>query len=81
MLQQSGIDVVRIVGPFERPVVQWRPEMTLAEVILVAGYLDPRDPAQIFIQRGPTALTVDTGALLSGEDIPVESGDVIHVLP
>jgi hypothetical protein len=81
MLQESGIEIVRIVGPFERPVVQWRPDMTLAQVILAAGYLDTRDPAQIFILRQGTAIPVDPSELLNGQDTPVESGDVVHVLP
>jgi hypothetical protein len=81
MLQRSGIEVVRIVGPFQRPVVQWQPELTLAQVILEAGYIAERDPQQILIQRGPSTFTVDPGRLLSGEHLPVESGDVIHVVP
>jgi len=81
MLQQSGILVVRVVGPFEIPVVEWHDGMTLAEVILAAGYLEPHDPTQLLIQRGPTSLTIHPDLLLRGEDVPVEGGDVIHVLP
>ncbi len=81
MLQQSGIALIRIVGPFQRPVLPWTPDMTLAEVILQAGYLESRQPAQILIQRGPTTLTIAPSDLLQGKDVPVESGDVIHVYP
>jgi hypothetical protein len=69
------------MGPFERPVVQWRQKMTLAQVILTAGYLDTREPGQILIQRGSGAFPVDPGTLLSGKDVSVEPGDVIHVHP
>ena len=44
MLQRSGIEIVRMIGPFQRPVVQWNPSLTLTETILAAGYLDTRDP-------------------------------------
>ena len=81
MLQRSGIEVIRVTGPFQRPVVLWRQEMTLAQVILEAGYLEPGDPNQIIIQRGPTTLPIDPAILLRGEDVPVEPRDVIHVVP
>ena len=81
MLQRSGIPLVRVLGPFERPVVQWQEGMTLSQVILTAGYLEVQDPSQILIQRGAQAFEIVPGRLLSGEDIPVESGDMIHVLP
>jgi hypothetical protein len=81
MLQRSGIAVVRVVGPFERPVVLWRPGLTLAEVLLSARYLEQRNPSQIIIQRGPTAIPVDPSILLRGEDVPVEGGDVVRVFP
>jgi hypothetical protein len=80
-LQRSGIRIVRVAGPFQRPIVPWHEGMTLAQVILAAGYLEPRDPSQILIQRGPTALSIDPGKLLRGEDVPVESGDIIRVTP
>jgi len=81
MLQQSGIFVIRFVGPFERPVVMWHEEMTLAEAILQAGYMSQQDPAQIIIRRNATAVTIDPRQLLEGEHVAVESGDVIQVLP
>ena len=81
MLQRSGIQVVRMMGPFQRPVLQWRHGMTLAQAILEAGYLDPKAPATILIQRGPTAMPVNPNTLLQGEDVSVEAGDAVHVFP
>jgi hypothetical protein len=81
LLQQSGIAVVRVVGPFQRPMLAWKPGMTLAQVILEAGYLEARQPGQIFIERGGTVLPIELAELLDGKDVPVESGDVIHVRP
>ena len=81
MLQRSGIYVVRMVGAFQRPVVLWRDQMTLAEAILDAGYLAQNPPAQILIQRGLAVQRIAPETLLKGEDVPVEVGDVIHVLP
>ena len=81
MLTRNGIYVVRVVGPFKRPVLPWHEGLTLTQVILEAGYMEQRDPAQIIIQRGPAAEPVDPSSLLGGEDVPVQAGDVIHVLP
>jgi hypothetical protein len=81
MLQRSGIQVVRMVGPFQRPVLPWRHGMTLAQAILEAGYLDPKAPATILIQRGPKAVPINPNTLLQGEDVPVEAGDAVHVFP
>jgi len=81
MLQRSGIQIVRLVGPFERPVVLWRDGMTLAQAIVAGGYQEARNPAEILIQRGPTALHVSPDDLVGGHDLPLESGDVIVVLP
>ncbi|MCU0770572.1 MAG: hypothetical protein MUE94_02215 [Verrucomicrobia bacterium] len=81
MLQQSGVSVVRVVGPFQRPILGWTAGMTVSQVILEAGYLESRQPSRILIQRGPTALTVDPSQLLEGQDAAVEPGDVIHVFP
>lgn len=81
VLQRSGIEVVRVVGPFELPVLQWHEGMTLAETIVSAGYQARENPSQILIQRGPTAISIDPATLLSGEDVRVESWDVVHVFP
>lgn len=81
MLARSGIYVVRVVGPFKRPVLPWHEGLTLTQVILEAGYMEQKDPAQIIIQRGPAAEPIDPSRLLTGEDVPVQAGDVIHVLP
>lgn len=81
MLERSGIAVVRVVGPFQHPVVTWREGLTVSEVILEAGYLETRDPTQILVQRSGTVMAVDPESLLLGRDLAVESGDVVHVLP
>jgi len=81
MLQRSGIAIVRVDGPFQRPVLLWHEGMTVGEVILQAGYLDEHEPKKILIQRGASVLEVDPDSLLQGKDTPVASGDVIHVLP
>ena len=57
-MQRSGILLVRLIGPFQRPVILWQPEMTLAEAIVDAGYLENQDPSQILIQRGAEVFDV-----------------------
>jgi len=81
LLQRSGIYVVRMVGPFQRPVVLWREEMTLAQAILDAGFLGQDAPTQILIQHGLIMERIAPARLLQGEDVPIQPGDVIHILP
>jgi hypothetical protein len=81
MIQRSGIRIVRIIGPVQRPVIEWQQDMTVAEVILAAGYLETSDPSQILIQRGAQFFEVDLTQLLAGESVPIEPGDVIRVVP
>ncbi len=80
-LQQIRGPSVVIAGPVRDSVVPWTPELTLAKAIVIAGYLAPKDPQRIAIIRNGEQIAIDPKALLGGEDVPVQSGDVIKLEP
>ena len=81
MLHQSGIAVVRMEGPFLRPVILWHDGLTLAQALIEAGYQPPAAPTSIFLQLGREIETVDSSRLLAGEDLAIAPGSVIHARP
>jgi len=72
---------IRVVGSVQNPEIPWREDLTLARVIVAAGYLGPRDPRQIVILRQREQIRVDARDLLRGHDWPVEPGDTIEIHP
>jgi len=71
---------VTVQGPVRNPVIPWRPDLTLARVLIEAEYLGPRDPHSIVIFRGDKAIRVETRHLLSGlKDPPVFPGDTVEL--
>src|SRR4051794_31368123 len=78
-MQQARTPTVTIIGHVRNPMVTWTPDMTLAKAILAAGYLDSHDPTQILIVRNGQAVPVEPKQLLSGEDVPLQSGDMIQL--
>jgi hypothetical protein len=71
--------VVTFIGPVQFPTVQWTHDLTLAKAIIAAGYTGPVEPTQIMIVRNGQAIPVDPKRLLSGEDIPLLSGDLVQI--
>ncbi len=72
---------ITIVGPVRNSVVAWKEDLTLANALLAAEYLSNTDPRQILIVRKGIAIPVDPNQLLSGKDVPLQPGDVIHLQP
>ena len=71
---------VTFVGPVTRPNVKWLPGLMLSQGILNAGYTLTNDPRNIIIRRNGGEIQFDPKRLLAGEDIPLESGDVVELL-
>jgi len=71
--------VVTFIGPVQFPTVQWTHDLTLAKAIIAAGYNGPVEPSQIMIVRNGQAVPVDPKRLLTGEDIPLLSGDLVQI--
>jgi len=78
-LAKAHESVVTFIGPVQFPTVQWNRDLTLAKAIIAAGYTGPAEPSQIMIVRNGQAIPIDPKRLLSGEDIPLLSGDLVQI--
>jgi hypothetical protein len=76
--QHPGPSVV-FNGPVQNPVIPWVPGLTLAQGLLDSGYNSPHTPSEIYIVRQGRAIKVDPAQLLGGEDVLLESGDIVEV--
>ena len=80
MQTQGQGPCVTVNGEVRNHVVPWAEGMTLAKALLAADYLGTADPAQIVILHNGIGTRVEPRKLLSGEDIPLQPGDVVHLL-
>ena len=71
---------VTVNGDVRNHVVPWTEGMTLAKALVAADYLGAADPAQVIILRNGIGKRVEPSKLLSGEAIPLQPGDVVHLL-
>ena len=71
---------VTVNGDVRNHVVPWTEGMTLAKALVAADYLGAGDPAQVIILRNGIGKRVEPRKLLSGEDIPLQPGDVVHLM-
>ena len=55
--------------------------MTVAKAIVAAGYEGKGEPRQIVILRNGYAIPVEAKQLLSGEDVPLQAGDMLQINP
>ncbi len=81
MQQQSRGPSVSLVGPVGNPVIPWTEDLTLAKALLQANYQGTGSPSDIIIVRNGRAVRVDLNKFLGGEDVPLQSGDVIQINP
>jgi hypothetical protein len=72
---------VRINGPVRNPVVPWTAGLTLSQAIMAAEYQGVGDPAEIMVVRNGLARPVNVKNLLSGQDVPLQPGDVVQIVP
>ena len=67
-------------GAIQRPMVPWRENLTLAEVLLDSGYNSTLSPRVIRVTRQGRSYDINVRALLRGQDNPVmEPGDMVEV--
>ena len=69
---------VTLVGPVKNTSVPWNADLTVAKAIVAAGYFG-KDPRAIVILRQGKAYTIDPQELLRGDDVPLESGDIVQI--
>ncbi|MGA2657146.1 MAG: hypothetical protein ABSH34_06465 [Verrucomicrobiota bacterium] len=72
---------VRINGPVRNPVVPWTASLTLSQAIMAAEYQGVGDPLEIIVVRNGVARRVDVKNLLGGQDVPLQPGDVVQIVP
>lgn len=71
---------VMVRGQVRNPIVAWRPDMTLSEALLDAGFQGRTDPHRITVTRQGTVHVVDVRRLLKGLDNPsIQPGDLIEL--
>ena len=70
--------VVTLMGPVNRPVINWTQGLMLSQAILNAGYNVTNDPKLIVIHRSGTNIPIDPRRLLAGEDVSLQPGDVVE---
>jgi hypothetical protein len=78
--QQNRGPGVTLIGPVQNPLVNWTEGLTLSRAIVVAVYTAPADPKTIVIRRNGKEIPVDPKRLLNGDDVPLESGDIVQLL-
>jgi len=72
---------VTINGEVRNHIVPWTEGLTLATALLAADYYGAADPGLIYLVRNGRATLVHPKQLLSGVDVPLQSGDVVQLLP
>ncbi len=78
---QSRGPSVSFTGQVQNMVVAWHPGLTLTKAIISANYLGSGDPSAIVIHRYGQDIPIDPKTLLSGEDVPLQSGDAVEIQP
>src|ERR1700678_3558372 len=76
----GGEQNVVVLGDVQKHEVPWVDGLTLAQAIATANYTGLHDPKIIFVKRGDDQTTIDPKQLLGGNDIPLQSGDIITVI-
>jgi hypothetical protein len=75
---QGAGATVTFQGAVRQPVVPWTQNTTLASALLAADYFGS-DPTRITILRGGRAINIEPSELLSGRDVQLAAGDIIHI--
>jgi hypothetical protein len=72
---------VTVAGPVNNHTIPWTEDLTLAKAVVAADYTGFLDPRLIRVTRDGVTTDIKPGALLRGEDMPLQAGDTIQVVP
>lgn len=72
---------VTVTGPVNNHIIPWTEGVTLAQAIVAADYTGFLDPRLIRVTRDGVTTDIKPGVLLRGEDMPLQAGDTIQVVP
>ncbi len=78
-IQQTREPSITVVGHVRNPVIPWTEDSTVARTIVSAGYYGLVDPSMILIVRNGQEIRIEPTQLLSGEDIPLQAGDIVEI--
>jgi hypothetical protein len=78
-MQQAQTPSVTLQGTLRNPVIPWTQDLTVAKAIVAADYYGSGDPRQIILVRQGIATRIDPKKLLTGEDPPLQPGDILEV--
>ena len=70
---------ITVVGHVRNPVIPWTEDLTVARAVVSAGYFGSVDPSVILIVRNGQEIRIEPRQLLSGEDIPLQAGDIVEI--
>ena len=73
--------IVTVTGPVRNSIIPWTEELTLDKAIVAADYTGYLNPRLIRVIRDGQATDIKPSALLNGEDMPLQAGDTIQVVP
>jgi hypothetical protein len=76
-MHQNSVPNVSVQGAVSNPFIPWTEDLTVAKAIVAAGYHGAKDPVEIIIVRRSQATRVDPKQLLTGNDPPLQSGDIL----
>lgn len=76
---QSSGGRITIMGAVRNNQVPWTTGLTLANALIAADYIGQSEPKEIIINRGGQQLQIEPKMLLNGQDVPLESRDVIEI--
>jgi hypothetical protein len=73
--------IVTVTGPVRNRIIPWTEDLTLAKAIVAAEYTGYLNPRLIRVIRDGQATEIKPSALLNREDMPLQAGDTIQVVP
>jgi hypothetical protein len=73
--------IVTVKGRVRNPVIPWTEDLTLARAIVAAQYTGYLDPKLIRLTHEGQTTDIKPSLLLQGQDMPVQAGDTIELVP
>ncbi len=73
--------VVTVAGPVHNRVIPWTDQLTLGQAYLAAEYTGYIRPRLLRVTRDGQTVEFKFSALVNGDDLPLQPGDTIQVVP
>jgi hypothetical protein len=73
--------IVTVTGPVRNSIIPWTDELTLSAAYMAAEYTGYIRPRIIRVTRDGQTVEMKFSALLNGQDLTLQAGDTIQVVP